>query len=61
MVATLLLPSDYKAADRIKCAAALKRLTGCGKDSRMDREEEEKLCNMLREVGHPHSTTLICF
>lgn len=54
--AALVLPSDCMAADRIKCAVALRRLTYFGKDARMDRGQEKKLCNMLREIGHPRFT-----
>lgn len=54
--AALTLTSEHMTADRIKSSVALRWLTGCGKDGRVDRGEEEKLCNMLREAGHPHST-----
>lgn len=57
--AALVLTSDHMTADRIKSAVALRRLTPCERDARMDRGEEEKLYNMLREVGHPHSATSV--
>lgn len=37
--AALVLPSDCMAADRIKCAVALRRLTYFGKDGQRTREK----------------------